>query len=48
MGDPPAGRSRRLSFTRLQNGWQYHLPSLNLVHSRLTSTQPFSERLPTL
>ncbi|MDR1270732.1 MAG: hypothetical protein LBK82_14545 [Planctomycetaceae bacterium] len=28
MGDPFAERSRRLSLTRLQNGRQYHLPSL--------------------
>ncbi|MDR1142535.1 MAG: hypothetical protein LBL62_12655 [Planctomycetaceae bacterium] len=28
VGDPSAGRSRRLSLTQFQNGWQYYLPSL--------------------
>ncbi|MDR1269654.1 MAG: hypothetical protein LBK82_09020 [Planctomycetaceae bacterium] len=28
MGNPSAGRLRRLSFTRLQNGKQYNLPLL--------------------
>ncbi|MDR1268288.1 MAG: hypothetical protein LBK82_02075 [Planctomycetaceae bacterium] len=38
MGDPFAEGSRRLS---------HHFAGVNLVHSRLSPTQPFSERLPT-
>ncbi|MDR1267981.1 MAG: hypothetical protein LBK82_00510 [Planctomycetaceae bacterium] len=38
MGDPFAEGSRRLS---------HHFAVVNLIHSRLTPTQPFSERSPT-
>jgi hypothetical protein len=48
VGDPPAGRSRRLSFTRLQNGRQHTFIVVNLIHCRLSPTRPFSERSPTL
>ncbi|MDR1268858.1 MAG: hypothetical protein LBK82_04985, partial [Planctomycetaceae bacterium] len=39
VGDPFAERSRRLS---------HNFAVVNLVHSRLSPTQPFSERLLTL
>ncbi|MDR1271055.1 MAG: hypothetical protein LBK82_16195 [Planctomycetaceae bacterium] len=38
VGNPPAGRLRRLS---------HHFAVVNLVHCRLSPTQPFSKRLPT-
>ncbi|MDR1269007.1 MAG: hypothetical protein LBK82_05740 [Planctomycetaceae bacterium] len=38
MGNPPAERLRRLSL---------HFAVINLVHSRLSPTRPFSERSPT-
>ncbi|MDR1269032.1 MAG: hypothetical protein LBK82_05875 [Planctomycetaceae bacterium] len=38
MGDPFAERSRRLS---------HHFAVINLIHCRLSPTQPFNKRLPT-
>ncbi|MDR1270699.1 MAG: hypothetical protein LBK82_14355 [Planctomycetaceae bacterium] len=38
MGNPSAGRLRR---------WSLYFAVVNRVHSRLSPTQPFSERLPT-
>ncbi|MDR1270626.1 MAG: hypothetical protein LBK82_13980 [Planctomycetaceae bacterium] len=38
MGNPPAGRLRRLS---------HNFAVINLVHCRLPPTRPFSKRSPT-
>ncbi|MDR1268381.1 MAG: hypothetical protein LBK82_02540 [Planctomycetaceae bacterium] len=56
-GRPFAERSRRIDDSRLvpcfrlairfPNGRQHKIAVVNLVHCRLTPTQPFSERLPT-
>ncbi|MDR1267887.1 MAG: hypothetical protein LBK82_00025 [Planctomycetaceae bacterium] len=47
MGDPPAGRLRRLSLKLTLKRKVIQIAAVNLIHSRLTPTRPFSKMSPT-